>query len=252
MEKIRCIAVDDNAEALSVVKRYITLAPELELVASFNDSLHALSFMKTDKTIDMVFLDQEMPDLTGLEFVDILEDSLTNPPYFIFTTGHTDCAIPLYDYYHVIGFLEKPIDQRRFLKAIRKAAHLLQDRPVRQLNAKSEYLMIETSVKNQKTIYKVAYSDIILIESVKNHITFVTATEQITVRAPLTTIENTLPGEVFIRTHRSFIINHWRLSKIINRERIIVMDNGHRVPIGKIYYKKVYQDLVQGSLRDIN
>src|SRR5215217_3210618 len=235
-KKIICLAVDDEPPALEVLKTFIGSVRTLELVATCTDAIEAINFLQS-KPVDLIFLDIKMPELLGTDLV----RSLKNPPKVIFTTAFRKYAIEGFEL-DAVDYLLKPISFERFLKAVNKVMDV-------SFNG-SFSLEQETSVKNDQHIYfrsdrkmiKVLFSDIIYIESLKDYIKVVGVSGSIITKQSISSIEETLPTDMFLRIHRSFII---ALNKIESYSTELVWLGKTELPISRMYRHEVEKILKQ-------
>jgi DNA-binding LytR/AlgR family response regulator len=233
---IKCLAVDDEPLALKQIGAYIKKTPFLELVSLCRNAFDAIEFIGANHT-DLLFVDINMPDLTGIDFV----KSLTEKPLIIFTTAHSEFAIEGFKI-DAIDYLLKPIGYNDFLRAVNKVkthydliSH--QNDPVKatphHLFVKSEYRLI-----------RIELSDIKYIESMHEYVKIHLASgKPIMTLASMKSIEEHLPGK-FLRVHRSYIVNTQRI-KVIERNRIIFEDNVY-IPVSS-QYKSKFQDFINKS-----
>lgn len=231
---MRCIAIDDEPKALSVIRHYAEKIPFLELVKEFRSSLDALEFLNKEP-IALIFLDINMPDLTGIEFL----QSLTSTPMIIFTTAYSEYAVQSYEW-ETVGYLLKPIEFSRFLKAVNKAADLHK--------LKSQPSVIQTTINNPQHLwiksgsqtYQLALSDLIYIEASGNHVYFVTHDRRIISPTSLQEVAEKLPAGEFYRIHKSFIVAVKHL-EVIERHQVKV--KGSTLPIGRMYRNEFLNSL---------
>jgi two-component system, LytTR family, response regulator len=230
---IRCIAVDDEPLALELLADYIRKVPFLELVGTTSNVLDALSTIQQGK-IDLVFLDIQMPDLTGMQFL-----RLTNGKCkAIMTTAYPQYALEGYEY-EVIDYLLKPIPFERFMKAVQKAASVFNENtneippleePIEPL--KTAEIPDFIFVKVEHKIKKINLIDILYIEGLKDYVSIYTKTERILSLQTMKKIEESLPTPRFYRVHKSYII---AVDKIdyIERQRIFIGKNS--IPLSDTY-----------------
>lgn len=236
--KIKCLAIDDEPLALQQISAYIDRTPFLEKVALCNSAFDALKY--TDKqTVDLMFVDINMPDLNGLDFV----KSLKNKPYIIFTTAYSEHAI---DGFRVdaVDYILKPIAYNDFLAGVNKVKdRMVLQKPDDEKNAVStnkESLFVKSEYK----LIRIDFNEIKYIESANEYIKIYLDNGQvITTLVRLKSIEAELPSAKFMRVHRSFIVNLDKV-KIVERNRI-VFDKVY-VPIGD-QYKEDFQQFVDKS-----
>jgi len=207
--KIRCLIVDDEPLAQRVIEKYISSLPSLELACKCNNALDAAAFLHSN-TVDVIFLDIKMPELTGLEFL----KTLTKPPKVILTTAFSEYALEGYEY-SVVDYLLKPISFERFLKAVNKITGQMESKQepaaAESQNNKSDFIFL----REDKIDHKVLFSDILYVEGCGNFVKVFANRKMIMVAETMTHIEEKLPGNIFLRVHKSFIVSIRKISKII-------------------------------------
>ncbi|NVO03428.1 MAG: response regulator transcription factor [Bacteroidetes bacterium] len=232
---MQCIAVDDEPLALKKLASYIEKIPFLELVAECRSAFEAMSAINDNK-IQLLFIDINMPNLSGLEFV----KSLTIKPFVVFTTAYSEYAIEGFQV-EAVDYLLKPISFENFLKAANKVKNLIDLTTTQQkesIKRKANHLFVKSEYK----LIRIELDDIKYLESqheyVKIHlINNAPVLTQITLKG----IEEQLPAEQFMRVHRSFIVNLKRVS-VIERNRI-VFDGKVYIPVSD-QYKKKFQEFI--------
>ena len=199
VKKLRTINVEDEPMASELLVDYIKKVSGLELIGSFRNGLDALSFLQSNQ-VDLMFLDINMPDLSGVE----LARSLKNPPMIIFTTAYSDYAVEGFDLM-AVDYLLKPIDFVRFLKACNKAIELgaKTEAPV-HLEAKNEQEFI--LLKSGKETHRLRFDHIYYLEGSGNYITYHTSSGKLLSLQTMKELEEELPRQ-FVRIHKSFIVN---------------------------------------------
>lgn len=226
---IKCIIVDDEPMAIEVVKRYIGLMPTLHLVGEFHNAIEATIFLQ-EQSVDIIFLDIKMPQLTGTDFV----RSLRQMPKIIFTTAHKEYAHEGFEL-DVTDYLLKPIRFDRFLRAVNKAfpqkqqeveANGVQTVDEGRAPASFIYLRVDRKMK------KVLLDDILYIESNKDYVKVFTDTGFIITRQTIASVEVMLSESQFIRIHRSYIVSVQKL-KSFTAETVEI--GNKELPIGKLY-----------------
>ncbi len=232
---IRTIAIDDEPLALQLVKGYVQKTPFLELLASLDNPLDAMEFLSSNP-VDLILLDIQMPDLTGIEFTRILE----NRPKIIFTTAYEKYALEGFKL-EAVDYLLKPFSYEEFLKAAKKAEKLIRlERAERRevIEASNEFLFLKSEYK----IRRINFNEIKYIEGLKDYVKVFLQNEDrpILSLSSLKALEAKLPEAKFMRVHRSFIVN---LEKIDTIER-------SRIVFGKIYIpiSDQYKDQFQAYL----
>ena len=212
--KLKTIAIDDEPLALRLVCEYISKTPFLELVGSFDNPMDAVEFLSSHP-IDLVFVDIQMPDLTGIELV----RSLENAPKIIFTTAYDKFAVEGFKL-NAIDYLLKPFSYEEFLKAAGKARKQfeLETNALSSIEANNQFLFLKSEYK----IRRINFNDILYIEGLKDYIKVYTTGEDKPVLSlnSMKSLEQKLPETKFMRVHRSFIVNLERIDTI-ERSRII-------------------------------
>lgn len=233
--KIRTIAIDDEPLALKLVAGYIAKTPFLELAGTFDNPVDASAFLENE-TVDLIFLDIQMPGLLGTEFA----HTVGSDTHIIFTTAYPQYAIEGFRL-DVVDYLLKPFSFEEFSNAVQKARRRIgaDKQPAQQqVEANNEYLFLKSEYK----IRRINFNDILYIEGLKDYIKVYTTLEDKPVLSlsSLKTMEQKLPENRFMRIHRSFIVNLEKIS-IIERSRII---------FGKTYipvsdqYKAKFQEYI--------
>ncbi|MEI6752933.1 MAG: LytTR family DNA-binding domain-containing protein [Paludibacter sp.] len=232
--KIKCLAIDDEPFALQQISSYIEKTPFLESVALCHSAFEAISYL-TNNEVDLMFVDINMPDINGMDFV----KSLVNKPQIIFTTAYSEYAIEGYKV-DALDYILKPISYGVFLKAATKAKtwfDLSQKQP-ETIQTTQDCLFVKSDYK----LVKILLSEIKYIESANEYIQIHLINDKpITTLIRLKVIEEQLPKDKFMRVHRSFIVNLERV-KVIERSRII-FDQKVYIPIGD-QYKENFQSFV--------
>ena len=197
--------------------------PFLNLVGTFTDPVEATSELQKG-TIDLIFLDIQMPGLTGLEFLNTLE----RKPAVIFTTAYDEYAVESYDF-NTIDYLLKPISFERFLKAANKANEVLSSSGA---ESDTKFIFIKADYK----IHKIATDDIAYIEGYKDYVRIYTAEKRFVTRESMKNMDDLLPKDCFLRIHRSYIISIEKFSAI---EGNMIILGEEKLPIGKSYREQV-------------
>ncbi|RKR81225.1 LytTR family two component transcriptional regulator [Mucilaginibacter gracilis] len=233
---IRCLVVDDEPLALHILEDYISKVPFLSLVKSTTNPIEALSFVQNG-LVDLVFLDVQMPELTGIQFLKIANGKAK----VILTTAYSQYALEGYEL-DVVDYLLKPIAFDRFYKSAQKAQGII--RPSTAVAApapepaQQDLLSDFIFVKTEHKIQKVYLHDILFIEGLKDYISIFTPTERIITLQIMKKMEDALPEKHFIRVHKSYIV---ALNKIdsIERSRIWIKDKV--IPVGDTYRDQFFK-----------
>lgn len=216
--KLSAIAIDDEPKALEVVQMHAAKVPFLDLQASFTDAFEALPFLRQTK-VDLIFLDIKMPDISGIEFAQILK----NGPLVVFTTAYSEYAVQGFDL-DAVDYLLKPFSLARFTKACNKA---LEMKNVRGSEA-PEFIFLKTGYEEEKVYLK----DILYIEAAGNYMTYVLKERKLMCRQNVPEALQNLPEQDFVRVHRSFIVGVQHVSKMARQQ---VWVNGVEIPVGASY-----------------
>jgi two-component system LytT family response regulator len=226
--KINCIVVDDTPLAVEKLEGFIKQIPLLNLLKSFNSGIDAISFLKSNP-VDLVFLDIQMEQFTGLQFI----ESLQNRPKIVIVSAYSQYAVNGFDY-SVNDYLLKPYSFERFLKSIDKVQSDL------GLFAPKDYIFVKTEYRMER----INFSDILYIEGQGAYLRIITLKSKIMTLLNFQNMESLLPCDNFIRVHKSFII---AMNKIENIERNIIRIGAYRIPIGLSYREKFNKELRLGK-----
>jgi DNA-binding LytR/AlgR family response regulator len=226
--KYKCIIVDDEPLAIEVIKTHIDNVGLFQIVAECSNASEALQFLVSGK-IDLMFLDIQMPGQKGTDFL----KNLDNPPRVILTTAYRDYALEGYEL-NVVDYLLKPISYDRFFRAVNKFLNIASGRPGVQDEDKYIYLNVN------KKVHKILIRDIVFAESVKDYLTVHTVSGNIVAKHTISAFELMLPGNDFIRIHRSYIVSIGKI-KGFNAHSIDI--GGKELPIGPNYHAQVFEKL---------
>ncbi len=230
---IKCIAIDDEPLALKQIASYVEKTPFLELKKVFESPIDTLSYLQNNQ-IDLMFVDINMPDLNGMDFV----KSLENPPKIIFTTAYSEYALEGFKV-DALDYLLKPIDYATFLKASNKAKKWfdLQNLKPEQINSNEDFLFIKSEYK----ILKVKLKDIKYIEGMREYVRIhLTNEKPIMTLLSMKVVAQQLPSNSFMRIHRSYIVN---LNMITTIERNRIVFDKVYIPVSE-NYKEDFQQFI--------
>lgn len=241
--KLRCMIVDDEPLALDVLETFIERLENLELVCRCNNAVEAYTCLQNEH-IDLLFLDIQMPKLTGIDFL----KSLAHPPRVIFTTAYRDYAVEGFEL-NAVDYLLKPIAFERFLKAVSKVGasepYPAAATPATTTAGAQPYQEAFIYLKADKKMVKVMLADILYIESLKDYIRVKTDSKEIISYQKISFLEEKLPADKFLRIHRSFIV---ALDKIQAFSATAVDIGKTEIPIGRFYKTEVLDVLNQNNL----
>ena len=238
---VRCIAIDDEPLALRHIKSYIERTEQLELVAACRSAIEAQRVLESEQ-VDLIFVDINMPDMTGLEFV----RTLTSSHYIVFTTAHPEYALEGFKL-NAIDYLLKPFTYDEFMKASQKAISLVDlverchaaESTIAKNEAEStdkEFISVKADYKTQ--LVKIA--DIVYLESAGEYVRLhIEGSLTITTLFRLKNMETSLPQDLFLRVHRSYIVNIKRISSYTKGR--IFLDNGEYIPLGENYKERFFE-----------
>ncbi len=243
---IRCLVVDDEPLALHILEDYISKVPFLELIKATTNPIEALTMVQ-EGNIDLVFLDVQMPELTGIQFLKIANGKTK----VILTTAYSQYALEGYEL-DVVDYLLKPIAFDRFFKSAQKAQGIIRPNvkqavvaePAQQIQQQQQdFLSDFIFVKSEYKIQKVYLHQILFIEGLKDYISIFTTTERIITLQSMKKMEDTLPEKHFVRVHKSYIV---ALNKIdsIERSRIFIGDKV--IPVGDTYRDNFFK-IIEGK-----
>lgn len=227
---MNCIVIDDENISRILLEKYIKKTESLNLLASFDSAVDAINAIEQIKNINLIFLDIEMPDMTGIEFLESREVL----PQIIIVSAREEYALNAIEY-EVTDYLVKPISYARFYKAVLKAKKKLE---INQNNNTHSGIFIKEAGNNFK---KIQYNDILWIEALENYIAIFTNNEKYTLYFTMKSIENQLPKDMFCRIHRSYIVNINKIDAIEDYNAIISKNEENiNIPISK----KNFDDLL--------
>lgn len=240
--KLKCLIVDDEPLAIDLIASYIKKIPDLEVVAVCSNAIEAGTVLQQN-VIDLLFLDIQMPRMTGFDFLRTLQ----NPPAIIITTAYRDYAIESYEF-DVVDFLLKPIFFDRFLKAINKVFSRkgIESEQSSEQNAVNSFDNAYMYFKVDREMVKVLLKEILWVESMKDYVKIKTQNQgQLVTYQRISYLEEKLPETHFLRIHRSFIINRKHITSFNTTSATII---GKVFPIGRLYKGQVLRELQ----KDIN
>jgi DNA-binding LytR/AlgR family response regulator len=231
---ITCLIIDDEPLAINVIKNHIKEIDNINVIDTFNSAIDALNFMKSN-TVDLLFLDINMPLLDGLDFI----KSLDKKPMIVITTAYSEYAIKTYEL-EVLDYLMKPISFPRFLKTVNRAFKELNSNLTSNLKvAKRAHIFIKVDKKKMQKIY---LDEILIIESLRDYLKITTISNKYIIHSTLSSFTEKLPSHNFIRIHRSFTI---AIDKIEAVQGNSVEIDGFKYVIGRSYIEHVKNRILQ-------
>jgi DNA-binding LytR/AlgR family response regulator len=227
--KYSCVIADDEPIARDIIQSYCNQLPYLEVIASCGNALEAKLALQNNK-VDLLFLDINMPVMDGITFL----KSLKNQPQVILTTAYKEYALHAFEL-SVVDYLLKPFSLDRFMMAVDKAMERLQPvtntvlvQPNHEKTVTEDFIFIKTDRK----IFKIQFADLLYAEAAGNFTRIVTVSQMFTPSMTFSSVEELLPGNIFLRVHRSFIINKSKISHI-EGNRVFIGEK--EIPIGSNY-----------------
>ena len=227
---MNCIIIDDEATARMIITQLCSNVPSLNVLEEFPNAMQAIKYLNQNE-VDLIFLDIHMPDFTGFDFI----ETLKNPPKIVLTTSDPKFAIQAFEYDCIVDYLVKPITQERFQKGIDKA-EAMHDVPATPAIPVSESEKVEISSGNDlyvnidRRLIKIDIPSIYLVEAKGDYIQVKTEDKNYTVHSTLRKIEEKLPDSLFLKVHRSYIIN---IKKIIDIEDNSVLIKKDVIPVSR-------------------
>jgi DNA-binding LytR/AlgR family response regulator len=237
MKAINCLVVDDEELARALLENYISRIPHLELVGKCKDPIEAMAVLR-EHLVDVIFLDIQMPELTGVEFL----KTLTKKPAVIFTTAYPQYAVESYSF-DAVDYLLKPFSFERFFQSINKLTDLLRLQTASANNQPQQLVVTENTtpdhilVKSEHKIHRMRFDDILFIQSMREYVAYYTPTGRILSLNSLKSLEEELPKDRFIRIHKSYIV---AIHKIDVLEGNIIHIGKEKLPIGANYRDSVF------------
>lgn len=232
---MNCIIVDDEPLAREAIELLVKEIPFLKLTGSFNNAASAAKFME-ESLVDLIFLDIQMPGITGLEFA----KTISKRTLIIFTTAYSEYALDSYEV-DAIDYLIKPVDPTRFKKAVDKALSyhslLLQEEKENIESGDDEYFF----VKSERKYFKVNFEDILFVEGLKDYVILQLNEQRIITHISLKAISELLPKRLFLRVNKSYIVNTEKIEAFDNNDLFI---KSYEIAIGSSYREHFFEEFV--------
>jgi len=234
--KLKCLLVDDEPPALSILEKYIAMVGQLEIVGKCSNAFQAMEVLQKKK-VDLLFLDIQMPKLSGTSFL----KTLNHPPKVIFTTAYKEYAADAFDL-DAVDYLVKPVSLERFLKAINKVTKASLPEVEKELSpANNGFLYFRA----ERKMVKVFLEEIVYAESLKDYIKIYRASgKPLVVKQSMATLEAMLPEHLFVRVHRSFIVSIHKVTAFTSQDVEIA---GIEIPIGRLYAASIQKLAATGK-----
>ncbi|MDA8728664.1 LytTR family DNA-binding domain-containing protein [Flavicella sp.] len=223
---MKSILIDDEVMALEILKKLCSKVKELEVVATFSNAIDAIKYLNSNQ-VDLIFLDIHMPDFSGFDFV----KTLKNPTNVIVTTSEKDFALEAFEHDFIIDFLVKPLSKSRFIKAIQKTK-IQKEIPKLKNDFSEENTLLDVLYANvNRRLIKIDIPSINLVEANGDYINVKTSKKNYVIHSTLKKIENKLPSNLFVKVHRSYLIN---IKKIVDIQDNSVLIEKEIIPVSRI------------------
>jgi DNA-binding LytR/AlgR family response regulator len=223
---MNCIIIDDEATSRTIIGELCSSYKNLNVVEVFSNAIEAIKYLNQNKT-DLIFLDIHMPDFNGFDFIRTLKD----PPYIILTTADAEFAIQAFEYDCIVDYLVKPIKPERFKKSLQKVEGKLNEEVTAATkNKEKQQAGDDFYININKRLIKIDIQSIFLVQAKGDYIYLKTDNKNYTVHSTLKKIEEKLPDHMFLKIHRSYIIN---INKIIDIEDNSVLIEKDVVPVSR-------------------
>ncbi len=232
---MNCVIIEDEVPAQEILTAYLNKVPELKLIGIFNTALKANSIFK-EKRVDILFLDINLPNLSGLQFL----KTLKQPPLVIMTTAYGDYAVESFEFETIIDYLVKPFSFERFLKSINKIQSRQQPQSQIQyqspesISSNLEFVFINVD----KTLHKIDLKNMVYVQSDRNYVSVVSKDINLSFIDSLKNWNSYLNRDNFLQVHRSYIINLDFIEKLTGN---IVYLDGHKIPVGKTFKEDLFK-----------
>jgi len=228
----KCFIIDDESHAIETLKKYAKDSGQLEVVGTSQNPMEAVKYINEHKDIDITFLDIDMPEISGLDVADLIYDNTA----IIFTTGHAGYAVQGFEK-NISDFLLKPISFARFLKSLTKVMAQLEKKAQEEVR-NDTYFFVNPGIKGK--MLKINFNDVDYIEGLNNYIVIHTPPNSHIIYLTMKEIEAGLPPEIFIRIHKSYIVN---INKVTLMEGNKIMIDKLIFPIGSSYKEKLLKKI---------
>ena len=232
---MNCIIVDDDKFSATIIESYVEKTDGLDLIGSYTSAIDALNMLNKLEVnlVDLIFLDIEMPEMSGIEFL----RAINIIPQVIIYSSQEKYALESYEY-DVTDYLLKPVQYERFIKAIGRVRERFEkkENPSKQST--------EIFIKNNSSLVRLKFEDILWIEALENYVVVNTYKDKFTIHFTMKSITDKIPVDRFVRVHRSFIVNISQIKEIEGNIIVIKTETGGKlIPIGKSYKTKLLEDI---------
>ncbi len=233
---MNCLIIDDDKLSRKLLEKFVEKTELLDQYHSFPGAIEAINFIRKDEEhVDLIFLDIEMPDMNGVEFMQAIGD---HPVQIVVVSSKEKYALDAIEY-DVTDYLLKPVTYVRFLKAVEKALAKLREEMLPASNSKQDFF-----IRNNSNLKRLRYEEVVWIEALENYIVVYTFDEKYTIHFTMKAVMDQLPTEYFFRIHRSFIVNRSKI-EMIKSSTIEVRTKEGKIdlPIGKSYRELLLKEI---------
>ncbi len=233
---MNCIIIDDDSLSRKILTELVERTEYLNLIQTYSNAVDAINSLNDASEIDLIFLDIEMPEMSGMDFLRTLKD----PPLVIIVSAREKYALESYQY-NVTDYLLKPVQYGRFFTAVDRAKkQLLKSNSVEVQKNTSD----EIYIRKNTSLFKLKYNDILWIEALENYVIIHTFEKKYTINFTMRAILNNLPSNNFLRVHRSYIINLKKINVIEDNTIVMKIASGTKIiPIGRTYRDQLYSEI---------
>jgi len=241
---MNCIIIDDDKLSRKLIEEFVNRTGGLKLISTYSNAIDAINAFSRDVEIHLIFLDIEMPEMTGMEFL----KSLKYQPQIIIISAKDKYALEAFEY-DVTDYILKPVSYARYFKAVDKAINRFTTKmngkqPLNNSVNNDEEGKDEIFIKKNSSLVRIKYEDIIWVEALENYVIINTFADKYTIHFTMKSIEKKLPALKFKRIHRSYIVNINKISVIEDNSIIVESHEGQKIiPIGKSFKEKLMSDL---------
>jgi len=230
---MNCMIIDDDTLSRRIIEEFIQKTDGLELISSSGDPVEGINILKKHDEIHLIFLDIEMPEMSGIDFL----NTLKNPPQIIIVSSKGKYAVDSYEY-DVTDYLLKPVDYGRFYRAVSKAFKRFEQMTAEQIGKN------EIFIKKDSALVRLKYDDILWVEAMENYVVINSYDQKFTIHFTMKSIIQQLPADRFKRVHRSYIVNVGNIDRIEDNYVIIKGRKSTKsIPIGKAYKEKFLKEI---------
>jgi DNA-binding LytR/AlgR family response regulator len=230
---MNCMILDDDDLSRRILEEFIHKTEGLKLKYSCSDPVECINILKRDNGVELIFLDIELPQMSGMDFM----DSMLSQPQVVIFSCKEQYAVESYNY-DVTDYLLKPVTYKRFLQSVDKVIKRSKDKPSDLMGGN------EIFIKKNSTLVRLKYDEILWIEALENYVIFNTFKDKFTIHFTMKAIEQKLPPRKFTRVHRSYIVNTSRIEVIEDNSVIVRTDEAPKsIPIGKSYKERLMKDI---------